>query len=189
MDASENQMLGRELRALWRDEEETHSMESFEYVKRNTILLEYVTSIANEGYRVAVSTVQNRFEGSIYSIGTDYFCIAHENRNTSLTFSLFPLSSFSNVVFEVNNKASFSSPINIISNSFKAKIDELAIDEKLCNIEVIHAHELHGKLEVFKDFLRISNDESFQNKTTTQTYIKPDTKLISTDSIIAISFK
>ena len=54
---------------------------------------------------------------------------------------------------------------------------------------MVHGHEVHGKLEVFKDFLRISNDESFQNKTTTQTYIKPDTKLISTESIIAISFK
>lgn len=186
MSSTENLSFARSLRSSWRDEEEELTHESFEYAKRNISFIEYMVGISNEGYGLSISTAENRYEGFVYFVGKNYFSLVHNFESKTRLITTFPIKDELDFVIRVNKKQSRkdgeSKKISIEEKSFKAFLDEIALSKSECNLELNQEKQVSGKIELFKDFLRIKNSKN--NK---ENFIEEDSTIFSISSIVAVT--
>ncbi len=191
MSMTDRSTLARTLRTLWRDEEEGQTQESFEYVKRNTALLEYLGYVGNEGFSVQITTALKQYEGSISFIGKDYFSITQQNQMKSISTSTFPILNTNYFIISIGKKTkniveAHCVPIeNISFNSF---INETSLLNLNCDIELLNQEFALGQIEIFKDFLKIVPKHYLKDRSdSVKEFITSHTQLICKKSIIAVS--
>lgn len=186
MGTSENLSFARSLRSSWRDDEEELAHESFEYAKRNISLIEYLASIANEGYELSITTNKNRYEGIVSFIGKNFFSLSHSAAPKSNVVTTFALHDDIDFVIRINKKQNRDKAqikkTSIEDRSFKAFLDEICLNQDVCDLELNQGQLINGKLAVFKDFLRIRD-----SKSTKENFIEQDTTLFAISSIVAMS--
>lgn len=192
MSDTEKISFARSLRSQWRDEEEEISIESFEYTKRNTSLIEYLASIASEDYQINVSTKLNNYQGYITSIGTNYFSISHSYMSNNFAITSFPLTNLDQFSIAIGKKRkeqnSSNYQVNILQKSFKALLDEISSSKVNLTIELITNNEIKGYIDLYKDFysVRIMENTRITNLEKIS-FIEEGSTLIYQDSIISIT--
>ncbi len=178
--------IKRDLRKTWSDDEDQLASESAIYAKRRMSLIDYLINVANSNLVISISLFDTTFKGTIQEIGKNYACIKNFDIDQIYLISLPSESKIQSLSIEikVTDEISEQNHLEVTDFDFKSRLCSYAETFTSVDLYCSSNKSYKGKMEIFKDFVSIFADTSYDTK---QKLVTPFTHVIPIGNIAAIS--
>jgi len=184
-------LTGRNMRNVWRTEEEEQIAESLEYAKRNLTLLDYLASVSHSGNEISVRTLNYESRGALVHIGKDFFSIASPQMPRLIHSFVFngdvDNSKARNIEIDVLGKTERAQSIRLLRHdkSFKSLLSDIAAQPDHTEIETEQGHLYVGSFALFSDCIAITENSV---SGTEKTLVNPGTTIVPMDGIVSVLY-
>ena len=184
-------LTGRDMRNVWRTQEEEQISESLEYAKRNLTLLDYLASVSHAGNEISVRTLNYESRGALVHIGKDFFSIASPQMPRLIHSFVFKgdidSSKVRNIEIDVLGKTERAQNVSLLRHdkSFKSLLDDIASHPDHTEIETEQGHLYVGTFALLSDCIAITENAATD---TEKTLVNPGTTIVPMNGIVSILY-